>query len=83
MILAAGAIASPQLLMLSGIGPADHLRAVGIDVAVDAPGVGRNLQDHPYVVVVYESTVGGSLADARAPAVSAGVRAEAQRPAQL
>ena len=67
VILAAGAIASPQLLMLSGIGRADHLRAVGIDVAVDAPGVGRNLQDHPYVVVVYESTVGGSLADAERP----------------
>ena len=40
VISAAGAIASPQLLMLSGIGRADHLRAVGIDVAVDAPGVG-------------------------------------------
>jgi choline dehydrogenase len=67
VILAAGAIASPQLLMLSGIGPADHLRAVGVDVAVDAPAVGRNLQDHPYVVVVYESRVGGSLADAQRP----------------
>ncbi|KPJ15965.1 Glucose dehydrogenase [acceptor] [Papilio machaon] len=46
IILAAGAIASPQLLMLSGIGPAQHLQEVGIDVIQDSPGVGRNLQDH-------------------------------------
>ncbi|XP_013143492.1 PREDICTED: glucose dehydrogenase [FAD, quinone]-like [Papilio polytes] len=46
VILAAGAIASPQLLMLSGIGPAQHLQEVGIDVIQDSPGVGRNLQDH-------------------------------------
>lgn len=46
VILAAGTIQSPQLLQLSGIGPADHLRALGIDVAVDAPEVGENLQDH-------------------------------------
>jgi choline dehydrogenase len=49
VILSAGAIASPQLLMLSGIGPADHLEAHGIDCRVDRPGVGRNLQDHPAV----------------------------------
>src|SRR4051812_8942971 len=67
VILSAGAIASPQLLMLSGIGPAERLRSTGIDVAVDSPGVGRNLQDHPYVVVVYESVVGESLADAEKP----------------
>jgi choline dehydrogenase len=67
VVVVAGAIASPQLLMLSGVGPAAHLRGIGIDVAVDAPDVGRNLQDHPYVPVVYESTVGGSLADAERP----------------
>ena len=44
--LCCGAINSPQLLMLSGIGPADELRALGIDLVHDAPGVGRNLQDH-------------------------------------
>jgi choline dehydrogenase len=47
VLLCAGAINSPQLLMLSGIGPADHLRRLGISVLVDLPGVGRNLQDHP------------------------------------
>ncbi len=46
VLLCGGALNSPQLLMLSGIGPADHLRETGIDVRLDLPGVGRNLQDH-------------------------------------
>jgi choline dehydrogenase len=46
VILCGGAINSPQLLMLSGIGPAEHLREHGIRVVQDAPGVGANLQDH-------------------------------------
>lgn len=46
VILSAGTVASPQLLMLSGIGPAAHLREVGIPVVQDLPGVGQNLQDH-------------------------------------
>jgi choline dehydrogenase len=46
VILAGGAINSPQLLMLSGIGPADHLKSVGLTVHHDLPGVGKNLQDH-------------------------------------
>jgi len=49
VILSAGAIGSPQLLMVSGIGPADHLRETGIPVLVDSPGVGANLSDHPVV----------------------------------
>ena len=52
-ILTAGTIGSAQLLMLSGIGPPEHLRAVGIDVAADLPGVGANLQDHPLAGVLY------------------------------
>ena len=47
VILSAGAIASPKLLMLSGIGPADQLHAAGIDVVQNLPGVGANLQEHP------------------------------------
>jgi choline dehydrogenase len=47
VLLCAGAVASPQVLMLSGIGPAEHLRGHGIPVAVDAPMVGQGLHDHP------------------------------------
>ena len=46
ILLCAGALQSPQLLMLSGIGPAEHLREMGIEVKVNLPGVGANLQDH-------------------------------------
>ncbi len=46
ILLSGGAINSPQLLMLSGIGPADHLKSKGVDVRHDLPGVGKNLQDH-------------------------------------
>lgn len=46
VVLSAGALNTPRLLMLSGLGPADHLRVTGIDVVRDLPGVGRNLQDH-------------------------------------
>jgi choline dehydrogenase len=66
VILAAGAFGSPQLLMLSGVGPADHLRDLGIGLAVDAPAVGANLQDHPYQGCVWEVTE-GSLVDAEHP----------------
>ena len=55
IILAAGAIASPQLLMLSGVGPADHLRAVGIEPVHDLPGVGQSMKNHPSVSIVYRS----------------------------
>jgi choline dehydrogenase len=55
-ILSAGVFDSPKLLMLSGIGDAAHLQAMGISVVVDLPGVGQNLQDHIFVPVVYEAT---------------------------
>jgi choline dehydrogenase len=51
VILCAGAVGSPQLLMLSGVGPASELKRLGIRIAVDLPGVGANLQDHPIVGV--------------------------------
>jgi choline dehydrogenase len=54
VIVTAGAFASPQLLMLSGIGPAQHLRDNGIEPIVDLPGVGRNLQDHLLFGVGYQ-----------------------------
>ena len=56
VLLCAGAVQSPQLLMLSGIGPAGELSRHGIETVLDAPGVGANLQDHLDVVVVNEMT---------------------------
>lgn len=56
VILSAGAIASPQLLMLSGIGPREELEKHGIAVRHELPGVGRNLQDHQDVCLMFKST---------------------------
>jgi len=55
VILAGGAFNSPQSLLLSGVGPADHLRALGIPVVADRPGVGQHLQDHLEVYVQHQS----------------------------
>src|SRR4051794_28671374 len=55
VILAAGAIGSPQLLMMSGIGPQSHLRDVDLPVQMDHPGVGSNLQDHAWVMVTFRA----------------------------
>jgi choline dehydrogenase len=55
IIVSGGAVASPQLLMLSGIGPAGHLRELGIEVVLDAPEVGGGLQDHPTVVAMWHA----------------------------
>lgn len=54
VLLCGGAINSPQTLLLSGLGPADHLRQMDIPVVVDLPGVGQNLQDHALVGVEYQ-----------------------------
>ncbi|MGW0964506.1 GMC family oxidoreductase [Streptomyces gelaticus] len=56
VIVSCGAVDSPRLLLLSGIGPADELRRIGIEVRHDLPGVGRNLQDHPACGLVYEAS---------------------------
>ncbi|MBW9111624.1 GMC family oxidoreductase [Microbacterium ureisolvens] len=69
VVLSGGAVNTPQLLMLSGIGPAEHLSEHGIDVVVDAPGVGANLQDH--------------LVAGLAPAANAGTLYDAEKPAEL
>ncbi len=55
VLLCAGAIASPQLLMLSGVGPAEHLREHGIEVLLDAPAVGTGLQDHASAPLVWNT----------------------------
>jgi choline dehydrogenase len=61
VILSAGAVGSPQILMLSGVGARDQLQAVGLDIKSDLPGVGENLQDHLAVNAGYEVAAGMSL----------------------
>ncbi|MFJ9419202.1 GMC family oxidoreductase [Streptomyces sp. NPDC101227] len=56
VIVSSGAVDSPRLLLLSGVGPADELRRAGVEVHHDLPGVGRNLHDHPLCPVVYEAS---------------------------
>lgn len=58
VVLSAGAISSPQLLMLSGVGPAAELARLGVPVVLDAPEVGQNLQDHPLAGLVYSALPG-------------------------
>ncbi|ORW08113.1 hypothetical protein AWC16_20500 [Mycolicibacter longobardus] len=67
VVLAAGAFNTPQLLMLSGIGPAEHLREHGIPVLVDNPNVGSHLMDHPMYLLNFETTAKGTLAGAESP----------------
>jgi choline dehydrogenase len=55
VVLTAGTFGSAQLLLLSGIGPAEHLRELGIDVVLDLPGVGANLHDHPMSSLIYRA----------------------------
>jgi choline dehydrogenase len=64
VLVSGGAVNSPQLLLLSGIGDADQLTEHGIEPQVDLPGVGKNLQDHLFSFVVYESQQDGTLDDA-------------------
>ena len=72
IVLSAGAIASPQLLMLSGVGPAEHLRSLRMDVVHDLPGVGQNLRDHPSVFPLFRAR--GEPPDLLAPAIQVGLR---------
>lgn len=67
VVLAGGAVNSPQLLMLSGIGPAEHLRELGIDVLVHLPGVGENLHDHPAAPVLWRTTGSTDLVNLSTP----------------
>ena len=61
VIVAAGAIGSPKLMMLSGLGPAEHLRATGVEVVQDMAGVGANLNDHFGIDIIYELKAATSL----------------------
>jgi choline dehydrogenase len=67
VVLSAGAICSPQLLLLSGVGPAQELRAAGVEVRHDLQGVGRNLQDHPFVTILWEVSDQDTLYGAEKP----------------
>lgn len=72
VVLTAGAVNTPRLLLLSGIGPADELRALGIDVVHDLPGVGKNFQDHMDVYLTAETApVSYNRSDRPIPAVLA------------
>jgi choline dehydrogenase-like flavoprotein len=61
VVVTAGAVGSPKIMLLSGVGPADQLRALGIDVVQDLPGVGENLSDHFGIDIVYELKTADSL----------------------
>ncbi|MDR3421192.1 MAG: choline dehydrogenase [Xanthobacteraceae bacterium] len=65
VVLAGGGINSPQLLLLSGIGPAAELKGIGVPIMLDLPGVGKNLQDHLNVSVVQRATGAVTLDDKR------------------
>jgi len=73
IVLAAGGIASPQLLMLSGIGPGSHLRNLGIPLVCELPGVGQNLRDHPLVYIELGVKDGVHL-DITGPRMQSGLR---------
>jgi choline dehydrogenase len=67
VILSGGAINTPQLLMLSGIGPGEQLRSHDIEVLVDNPNVGEHLQDHPFLLMSWETSAKGTLSEAEKP----------------
>ena len=67
VLLSAGAIGSPQLLLLSGVGAPEELRAAGVEVRHELAGVGRNLQDHPFVTMMWEVSDQETLYGAEKP----------------
>ena len=73
IVLCGGAIGSPQTLLLSGVGPAAHLEAMGVDVVCDLPGVGQNLRDHPQVSVTLRAK-DEYLGDGTEPRLQIGLR---------
>ena len=73
IVLCGGAIGSPHLLLLSGVGPAAHLEAMGVEVVCDLPGVGQNLRDHPQVSVTLRAK-DEYLGDGTEPRLQIGLR---------
>jgi choline dehydrogenase-like flavoprotein len=67
VIVSAGAYGSPQLLMLSGVGPGEHLREHGVEVVVDQPNVGQHLQEHPMALMNWRCRTEDTLDDAASP----------------
>ena len=72
IVVSSGAIGSPHLLLLSGVGPAEHISSFGIGVVHDLPGVGQNLRDHPAAAVLYQAA--GEKPDVQAPVIQVGLR---------
>ncbi len=72
IVLSGGAIGSPHVLLLSGVGPRAQLQSVGVPVVHDLPGVGQNLRDHPYAAVLYRAQ--GAKPDVQAPSIQVGLR---------
>jgi choline dehydrogenase len=72
IVLSGGAIGSPHVLLLSGVGPAAQLQSVGVPVVHDLPGVGQNLRDHPSAAVLYRAA--GERPDVQAAAIQVGLR---------
>jgi choline dehydrogenase len=73
IVLSAGAVASPHLLMLSGVGPAAQLRELGIPLVHDLPGVGQNYRDHPFIPIMLRVR-DDYLPEARSPRLQVGLR---------
>ena len=73
VILSGGAIGSPQVLLLSGVGPEEHLREMGIPVVHASPGVGQNLRDHP-AIFLYYVPVPPFSDDPNVPSIQVGIR---------
>ncbi len=72
IILSSGTIGSAQILLLSGVGPAEHLRSLGIKLVHNLPGVGENLRDHPAAYILFRGI--GEPPDLEAPSIQVGLR---------
>ena len=73
IVMSCGTVANPQILMLSGVGPAEHLEEHGIPVVHDLPGVGQNLSDHPLIFITFRTKEGFPL-DGLSPRLQIGLR---------